>query len=403
MNKVKEKALAIYAAVRSSRRLKLGIAAAAGALLLMICIGRCGSDAVAVECEEASCSAIVETIPASGRIQPVVEVKISPDVSGEVVELFCKEGDLVFKGDTLLLIRQDLYISQVEQAEAALNALRAEHLRQEAEARQAKLSFERSISLYEAEAISESEFEAVKAKYEIAQESVKAARYSILSGRAQLKEARENLGKTTIFAPMDGIVSRMNIEKGERVVGTSQMAGTEMLRIADFSKMELLVDVNENDIVRIRPQDSAIVEIDAYPNEKFTGTVTQIANSAKNIGATFNQVTNFEVRIEIAQGARLLLPGMSATASIVTGSSDAVVTVPLKSIFTIDKEEYVWIAEDGKTARLRRVVTGIQDFSRIEIRSGVGQGEIVITGPLGAINKGLTDGQKIKTEEKSQL
>lgn len=399
MKKIKERTAKLLAEFKGGRKFKW-YGCATATVLIIILISSGGNEGIEVECEEACFGTIVETIPASGRIQPVVEVKISPDVSGEVVELFCKEGDEVLKGDTLLMIRQDLYLSQVEQAEAALNALKAEHLRQEAEERQAKLSFERSISLFEAEAISESEFEAVKAKYEIARESVKAAQYSILSGRAQLKEARENLGKTTIFAPMDGIVSRMNIEKGERVVGTSQMAGTEMLRIADFSKMELLVDVNENDIVRIRPQDSAQVEIDAYPHRKFTGFVTRIANSAKNIGATFNQVTNFEVRIEIVPGDFRLLPGMSANASITTGSSGKVVTVPLKSIFTLDKAEYVWIVEDGKYARRRQVTSGIQDFSRIEILSGVNPGEKVITGPLGAITKSLADGQRIKKTEK---
>lgn len=382
-----------------SKKFKWGTLSAA-AILIVVFISSLGSDEMEVECEEVTFATIVESIPTSGRIQPVVEVKISPDVSGEVVELSCKEGDEVSRGDTLLMIRQDLYISQVEQAEAALNALKAEHLRQEAEERQARLAYERGLLLFEAEAISESEFEEVKARYEIAQECVKAARYSILSGRAQLKEARENLAKTTIFAPMDGIVSRMNIEKGERVVGTSQMAGTEMLRIADFSKMELLVDVNENDIVRIRLRDSAQVEIDAYPHCRFTGFVTQIANSAKNIDATFNQVTNFEVRIEIVPGEHRLLPGMSATASIFTGSSEEVATVPLKSIFTIDGTEYVWIVEDGRTVRRKQVTSGIQDFSRIEILSGVGPGDKVITGPLGAITKSLADGQRIKETSK---
>lgn len=382
--------------------MKWCLAGGGGLLLLLILAAGGGSDEARVECEEVRTESITETIPASGRIQPVVEVKISPDVSGEVVDLYFKEGDTVRRGDTLLRIKQDLYLSQVEQAEAALNALKAEHLRQEAEERQAKLAFERSISLYEAEAISESEFEAVKAKYEIAQESVKAARYSILSGKAQLKEARENLGKTTIFSPMDGIVSRMNIEKGERVVGTSQMAGTEMLRIADFSKMELLVDVNENDIVRIGLRDTAQVEIDAYPHRKFRGIVTQIANSAKNIGASFNQVTNFEVRIEILSEEFRLLPGMSATASILTARREGIVTVPLKSIFTRDKDEFVWIAEGG-TARQRKVSTGIQDFGRIEVRQGISPGEKVITGPLSAISKGLADGQKIRIVEQSQL
>ena len=382
------------------KRFKWGAAAAAGLIVIFLCFSGGGGDPVEVECEEVRAGAIVETIPATGRIQPVVEVKISPDVSGEVVDLFFKEGDTVRAGDTLLRIKPDLYMSQVEQAEAALNALKAEHLRQEAEERQAKLSFERSLSLYEVEAISESEFEAAKAKYEIAQESVKAARYSILSGRAQLKEARENLGKTTIFSPMDGVVSRLNIEKGERVVGTSQMAGTEMLRIADFSKMELLVDVGENDIVRIAVGDSAKVEIDAYQRHKFTGIVTQIANSAKNIDVTFNQVTNFEVRIEILPGGKRLLPGMSATASIASGSRERVLTVPLGSIFTRDKEQYVWIVDEGSLARCRRVETGIQDFSRIEVTGGVGPGEKVITGPVGAISKDLSDGQKVKIAER---
>ena len=207
---------------------------------------------------------IVEMIPANGKIQPVTEVKISPDVSGEIVELNYKEGDPVQQGDLLIKIKQDVYISAVDRAEASLNSVKAQYMQQKAQLAQIELSFKRNKTLYEQKAISQSDYETALSQYEVAVEQLKAAEYNIKSANASLKEAKENLIKTTIYAPITGIVSKLSVEKGERVVGTSQMAGTEMLRIANLQEMEVLVDVNENDIIRLKQNDTAYIDVDAY-------------------------------------------------------------------------------------------------------------------------------------------
>ena len=225
---------------------------------------------------------IIEKIPANGKIRPVTEVKISPDVSGEIVELNVEEGDRVQKGDLIIKIRQDVYISLKDRAEASLNSTRAQYRQQKASFDQAEQNYNRNLDLYEKRAISLQEFEASTAEYEMASEQLKAAEFNIESATASLREAEENLTKTVIYSPIDGIISSLSVEKGERVVGTSQMAGTEMLRIADFNMMEVLVDVNENDIIRITKGDTADIDVDAYPGRTFKGVVTQIANSAKN-------------------------------------------------------------------------------------------------------------------------
>lgn len=389
------------------KKLILGISSASLIAIVVASFSSNHEKRIDVSCEILGLGEITEIIPASGKIKPVVEVKISPDVSGEIVELYCKEGDYVEAGEILLKIKQDLYLSQVEQAEAALNTLKAEYLRQQAEVRQTESAFRRNERLLEYNAVSKADYEASRAAYEIAVESVKAAEFSILSGEAQLKEANENLLKTTIFAPMAGTISKVEVEKGERVVGTSQMAGTEMLRIADLSNMELLVDVSENDIVRISPGDSAELIIDAYPSRKFFGIVTQIANSAKNIGISFNQVTNFEVRIGIVpesygdlldQRSTPLLPGMSAAASIITRKKENVHTVPLKSIFTEGRDEFVWVVNEDEMAEKKKILTGIQDISRIEVTDGLRTGDKIITGPLSAISKVLTQGSKLRVD-----
>ncbi|MBR5099738.1 MAG: efflux RND transporter periplasmic adaptor subunit [Bacteroidales bacterium] len=343
---------------------------------------------------------LTELIPASGTIRPVVEVRITPDVSGEVVELFVREGDAVKAGDLLLKIRQDLYLSQVEQAGASLGSLRAQCARQRAEVRQARLNHERDRKLYELNAVSAAEYQASKTELEVAESGLRAAEFAIRSGEAQLKEARENLLKTTLYAPISGTVSRIGVEKGERVVGTSQMAGTELLRIADFSRMEVGVEVGESDIVRIESGDSVQVEVDAYPGRSFRGWVTQIANSAKNLDERFNQVTNFAVRIELLPDSVKFLPGMSAAVSIVTDERRNCLTLPVESLFTRNKETFVWTVGPGNTAEARKVVTGIQQRDRIEIRSGLSDEDLVVTGPPGTVTKALTEGQRLRVSER---
>ena len=374
-------------------------------LLLLVLPGRRRSGLPEVEVTRVACGDLVETIPASGKLRPVKEIAVSPDVSGEIVELNFREGEPVQKGDILLKIKQDVYLSMVERAEAALGSLRAEFNRQQAAARQADAALSRARSLYVQQAVSASELEAAQAESEMMNGQLNAARWNVRSGEASLKEARENLTKTVIRAPMDGTVSRMNVSLGERVVGTSQMAGTELLRIADFSRMEVVTDVGENDVVRISPGDSVLLTLDAYPRLTFSGLVTQIANSSKIVGAGIGQVANFEVRIAVQPSSYQALlqddptplkPGMSAAASIVTRSRRDVLTVPLQSVFLRGRREAVWSVDDAGTVTAREIETGIQDLTRIEVRAGLAAGETIVCAPYQAITQTLTDGCRVK-------
>ena len=378
-------------------RKRIVIGAALLLILLLLRPGR--SPRPEVEVQSVTRCDLTEMIPASGTIRPVVEVKITPDVSGEVVDILVREGDSVEAGDLILKIRQDLYLSQVEQAGASLGSLRAQYSRQRAEVRQARLNHERDQKLYALNAVSAAEFQTSKTELDIAESGLRAAEFAVRSGEAQLKEARENLQKTTLYAPISGTVSHIGVEKGERVVGTSQMTGTELLRIADFSRMEVVVEVGESDVVRIEPGDSVRVEVDAYPRRHFQGRVTQIANSAKNLDVRFEQVTNFAVRIELLPDSVRFLPGMSAAVSILTEERPDCLALPTGSIFTRGKEEYVWTVGPGHTAQARKVTTGIQQTDRIEIREGLSEGERVVTGPPELVGKGLTEGQKLKIKE----
>lgn len=382
-----------------------------------------------VSSEVISKKSITEVIPANGKIRPVVEVKISPDVSGEIIDLNFQEGDYIKRGELIIKIKQDVYISMRDRAEASLNSIKAQLTQQLAQFSQIEQSYKRSKTLFDQKAISEAEFESAFSQYNVSKEQIKAAEFNVKSASAALKEANENLTKTTIYAPMDGIISKMSVEKGERVVGTSQMAGTELLRIANFDHMEVLVDVNENDIIRIKLNDTASIEVDAYPNRKFKGVVTQIANSAKNIGSAIDQVTNFEVEILIlpesysdliVNGKNPFRPGMSATVSIQTDKKYGILTVPLQAITTRtdlkgdttkkakladDMLEQVFVIKADNTLEVREITTGIQDISNIEVLTGLKEGEKVVTGPYSAISKTLKAGAKVigkKEEEKAK-
>lgn len=396
---------------------------AVAVIVILIIAGITGKkDSTPVTAEKIKLNNITEVIPANGKIQPVIEVKISPDVSGEIVELNFKEGDKVKRGDLIIKIKQDVYISVKERAEASLNSTKAQLDQQLAQFTQTEANFERNKKLFEQKAISEKEYEDALSQYEVAKEQIKAARFNVRSYDAALKEANENLYKTSIYAPMDGIISKLSVEKGERVVGTSQMAGTEMLRIANFNEMEVLVDVNENDIIRIKDNDTAIIEVDAYPNRKFTGVVTQIANSAKNIGSTTDQVTNFEVKVLVlpesysdlvTEGKNPFRPGMSASVSIQTATKNNVLTVPIQSITTRsdllsdsvkknltvnESVENVFVVK-GDTLQVRKITTGIQDLNNIEVLTGLQEGEMVVTGPFSGISKTLKSGTKVTVED----
>lgn len=407
-----------------------------------------------VSAEKAQLRSITETVSANGKIQPEVEVKISPDVSGEVVELFVKEGDEVKAGDLLARIDPKIYASNYDRMLAGLNTQKANLANSRARVAQvqaqyinAKASFERSEKLFREKAISASEFDAAKSSYEVAEaevtaaaESVKAAEYSVKSAEASVKEAGENLYKTSIYAPVSGTISKLNVEKGERVAGASQFsAGTEILRIANLAVMEVIVSVNENDIIRVAINDTALVEVDSYLNRKFKGVITQIATSANVTGLSADQVTNFDVKIRMlpesysdlkVKGqatASPFRPGMSATVDIQTESLYNILTVPIQAVTTRQDslkpgakaggeekapageaatfetiQEYVFVKEGGE-AKLRKVKTGIQDNTYIHITEGLSEGEEVITGPYRVVSKTLKDGDKIKVVERSEL
>ena len=389
----------------SRRWTRWALIAGGGLLLILLATGRKHGTLPEVEVMTVASGDLVETISASGKLRPVTEVAVSPDVSGEIVELNFREGDRVRKGDILLKIKQDLYLSIVEKAEAALGSLRAELNRQQAAARQAATALTRAKSLFAQQAISTSELEAAQAEYEMMNGQLNAARWNVRSGEASLKEARENLTKTVIRAPMDGTLSRLNVALGERVVGTSQMAGTELLRIADFSRMEVVTDVGENEVVRITPGDSVSLSLDAYPRLTFSGLVTQIANSSKFVAAGIGQVANFEVRIAVQPASYEALlqddptplkPGMSAVASIITRSRRDVITIPLQSVFLRGRREAVWSVTDAGTVTAKEIETGIQDLTRIEVRSGLAIGESIVCAPYQAITQTLTEGCRIK-------
>ncbi len=393
-------------------------------IVILIIAGRSRSGkGLSVIVENPIVKNITEIIPANGKIQPVTEVKISPDVSGEIITLNVEEGDPVKAGQVLLQIKQDQYLSARDRMKAALNQAKAQLAQQEAQYEQVKLSYQRNLSLHQQGAISEAEFEASSSEYAIAEEQLNAARFHVESSQAGLAEAEESLTKTTILSPMNGIVSKLDVERGERVVGTSQMAGTEMLRIANFKEMEVLVDVNENDIVRIRQLDTALVEVDAYPGRQFTGVVTQIANSAKNIGSSLEQVTNFEVKVFIlpesysdlvSEGfATPFRPGMSASVSIQTETRRNVVAIPIQCITTRTEllpdsvrvqlgpnelVEQVFVLREDNTVEAVSVKSGLQDHMHIEIIQGLTVEDQVVTGPYSAISRTLNNGAKVEPE-----
>ncbi len=398
-------------AQKKGNKKKYLIFAAVGLIVILFLAKLCKKDeTTVVDVESPVRKTIVETIPANGKIQPVTEVKISPDVSGEIIELNVKEGDVVKKGDLVLKIKQDIYQSALEQSQAGLNSVRAAYRQQEAQTLKVKQSYERNKQLYELKTISKSEWETSEAEWSVAQQQLQAARYNISSAEAQVKEARENLSKTTVYAPMDGVVSKLSVEIGERVVGTTQMAGTEMFRVANFDAMEVLVNVNENDIIRLSVGDSADITVDAYTDRKFKGYVTEVANSSSS--TTTTEATTFEVKIRIAKESYIDLlennaipfrPGMSASVQIQTAVAQNVVTVPLAAITTrsdvLPQGETQGVFRYNKSTQTVECVgikTGIQDISHIEIISGVSDTTDIVVSPFNAISKTLRNGMKVK-------
>ena len=379
---------------------------------------------VKVAIEQVKKTPIVEAVTANGKIQPEKEVKISPDVSGEIVELHVKEGDFVQKGVLLFRIKPEIYVSARERAAAAVNSSKARQAQVEAQLIQAELSYNRNKKLFDENTISKSDFEQAESQYKVAKAEKESALYSVKSSEASLREANENLVKTTVYSPMTGTISSLSVELGERVIGATMMTGTEVLRVADLNRMEVVVEVNENDIIRVKLGDTAKVEVDAYLDRAFKGVVTEIANSAKTTTITSDQVTNFEVRILILRESYADLvseknpspfrPGMSASVDIFTSRKADILTVPIQAVTTRtdttkteaagaeDIRTLVFMS-DGKYALARDVKTGIQDNVNIEILSGLAEGDTVIVQPFSAISKKLSDSTLIEVVDKEAL
>ncbi|MFL0206374.1 efflux RND transporter periplasmic adaptor subunit [Aquirufa sp. 2-AUSEE-184A6] len=413
-----------------------------------------------VEFAKASRSTIIEKVSASGKIQPEVEVKLSPDVSGEIVSLNVAEGDSVVAGQELLKIRPDNYVSLLARAEAQMNATKANMeqskavlAQSEARLSKAKIDYDRNAKLHKDKVISDADFDQFVSAYTVAKQdleaakaNVNAANYNVKSSQATLKEAKTNLTKTTIYAPQSGIISKLNVELGERVVGTSQMAGTEMLRIANLNKMEVRVNVNENDITRVSIGDTVLIDVDAFSSSerKFKGVVYEIASSANSSGTASavsnDAVTEFEVKIRVLRSSYAdlikgklsypLKPGMTASVEILTNRKDNTLTVPLSSVTTREigavaegekkeedgtnstnandaleakkrkenTKEVVFVMEKGK-AKMIQVKTGISDFENIEIVSGLKDGQEIIAGPYATVAKKLKEGDLVKKKD----
>lgn len=387
-----------------------------------------------VEIAKVNASTIVETVSATGKIQPEIEVKISPEVSGEIILLNVKEGQVVKKGDLLVKINPDLYTSSYNRSVSNLSGSKAGLTQSEASFKEAKANYERNKTLYDKGVISRSDWDKAIASFEVAKATKQNSYYSVQSASASVSEARDNLGRTTIYSPADGTISVLNVELGERVLGTQQMAGTELLRVANLNNMEVEVDVNENDIVKIKIGDEANVEVDAYFKKKFKGIVTSISNSASTT-LTSDQVTNFKVKVRILKESYQDLlegkpstyspfrPGMTATVDIITTTKTNVLAVPISSVvvksdttavkdFKIedpnedkkaapknDKKFECVFVKVGDKAKIRVIKTGIQDDTNIEVMSGLKPGDVVITGPYTTVSKDLNSGDKVKLKK----
>jgi HlyD family secretion protein len=408
------------------------------AIIILVVLGYFGYKAFAgnsdkgvmVEVMEVTSMNIVETVSATGKIKPEIEVSISPEVPGEIIELPIREGQAVQKGDLLAKINPDLLRSNVSRSQAGLANTKAGFEQAKASLIEAELNYQRASKLFEKGVISKAEFDTSTATYQRAKAAERSAYFAVQSAGATVNEATDNLGRTSIFAPMTGTISLLAVELGERVVGTQQMAGTELLRVADLSRMEVEVDVNENDIVKLEVGDRAIIEVDAYLKRKFEGEVTEIANTATG-ALSADQVTNFKVKVRILPDSYKELlegksdnyspfkPGMTATVDIITREKNDAVAVPLSAIVikndTLERKnrldndlvsdkkfECVYVENSGK-AQLRVVTTGIQDDKNIVVLTGLEKGETVITGPYRIVTKTLKSGDQVAIKNKKDI
>lgn len=438
-------------------------------IILLVALKKGGvigkNEAVKVAVEKVERRTITETVNASGKVYPEIEVKVSPDISGEIVELNVQEGDSVRRGQVLAKIYADIYTTQRDQASAVVSQEKARVDNARAQlpglkaARDfAQRTFDRQKQLLDEKVISRAEFEqaqnalqTAEANYNAALETVRGGQAGVASAQANLQRANKDLSRTSVLAPMDGIVSLLNVKKGERVVGNSMMAGTEMMRIADMNKIEVRVDVGENDIPKVSLGDSALVEVDAYSNRKFKGIVTQIASSSvlaaqQTQMTTSTDVTNYKVYIRLLPSSYNDLldpsrpksfpfrPGMSASADIQTNTKTNVVAVPINAVTTREKgtdkvggqnnaekpteqgmqetekstlssdlDEVVFVVQADGSVKKVNVKTNIQDINYIEVTSGLNEGVQVVSSPYNVISKTLKDGMKVKIVPKEQL
>lgn len=445
-----------------------------GILIVVLVAGKLiagnGDEGVKVSTEKAIKRTIIETVNASGKVYPEVEVKISPDISGQITDLFVKEGDSVKKGQVLARIYADIYATQRDQAAAAVNQQQAVTANSQAQLDalkatmdQAQRTYERQKQLLEDKVISKAEFEqaesaylSAKANYTATIQAIRGNKASVLSAQASLERANKDLSRTTLTAPMNGVISSLSVKKGERVAGNSFNIGTEMMRVADMSVMEVRVNVGENDIVKVNLGDSADVEVDAYNNRKFKGVVREVASSTASgtsslTSSSSNDVTNYEVRIRLDSNSYrdlidpnnprkfIFRPGMNASADIKTKRHDFVLAVPINSVAARVKgsdksiedkkkedkknkpkddeenqdnnatvnsdelEEVVFVLQKDGKVKKTIVKTGIQDINYIEVASGLNVGDEVVTGPYNAVSKTLKDGNKVKVVPKDKL
>jgi HlyD family secretion protein len=432
---------------RRARRKKQIIYGSIGLVVLGIVVSIIWSKRekpILVTTEKAIRKTIVQTVSATGKVQPELEVKISPEVAGEIIELPVEDGKEVKKGDLLVRVRPDSYKALVEQQEAAISAAKATNLQQKATMMKTEQDFKRAEDLFNKKLISVQEYNAAQAASDVAKNTYESSLHEIERAQAGSSQARDQLSKTTIYSPIDGTVTILNSKQGERLVATGQFAGTEVMRVADLGHMEARVDVNENDVVNVKVGDKVEVKVDAYADRKFHGTVYQIGNTGKTTGSgTQEEVTNFEVKIRIEDHDVVLKPALSCTAEIQTNAVKDVVAVPMQAVtirtgesnlspeeienkrkkvaqrdkgdnnaeFINERAEKVAQREEreklskvvfvkrGNKAQIAKVTTGISDDTYTEIKSGVQPGDEVISGSYSAISRKLKDGAKVALDK----
>jgi HlyD family secretion protein len=432
---------------KKSRRTLFIVLAALGVVVIAAAVfaaSRKKDAGIPVTIEKAVVKTITHLVTATGKVQPEVEVKISPEVAGELIEIPVIEGQTVKKGDLLVRIKPDFYEAQLEQQEAALASAKAASVLSQARLSKAEQDFKQANELYGKQLVSDADFTAAKTNLDVARADFDSSKAQIRRSEGSLTQARDSLAKTTIYSPVEGTISSLTSEVGERVVGTNQFAGTEIMRIANLDNMEVRVRVNENDIINVKVRDNTIVTVDAFPGRKFAGAVAEVSSSAITSGAqtaaasASDDVTNFLVKISIKDRSARLRPGMSATVDIETQTVENVISVPIQSVTvraaggktaeelqqqkakeqkersgndlevtseraearrSRDELERVIFVKSGDTVKQRKVETGIADNTSIEIKSGVKAGEEVVSGSYAAISRRLKDGSKVMIEK----